>query len=277
MRLFKEMYLKDGELDEKDKNSRRKQFRWKHLDNDNDYHNNSSSDEDEDEEENDDNQDINEKNEDKIKEKSKKFAKKLLDKRNWRSIRHEREQLIDSKNKKDLLSDHENDQNDNDEYSNSSSSQSKDFYFSSSNNNTTNISSQTNQLIKKGQLLLKQKQPSETTSNANKSETLDHLKKFSFLNRDKTYLNRLSNYVNKNIYGAGSSSGSKSNRNNMMVFSSIDINTETNTSVDNKDDLKKVIHSTTSTTIKSIKVTNDGRADAKRIKIDNCESIFNHL
>ncbi len=203
--------------------------------------------------------------------------KKLLDKRNWRSIRHEREQLIDSKNKKDLLSDHEHDNNEEDgiiDDSNSSNSQSKDFLFSSSNNNNA---SQQNQLLKKGQLLMKQKQPAKQieSSTITNSDTMDHLKKFSFLNRDKTYLNRLSNYVNKNIYG-NSGTTSKSTRSNMMVFSSIDINTEINTSVDNKDDVKKV-RTTTTTTMRSIKVNSEGSNEAKRIKIDNCESIFNHL
>jgi hypothetical protein len=285
LRLFKEMYLKDGELDEKDKHARRKQFRWKHLDNENDNHNMFSSDEDEEEEEDeneDDNNGTNEKDENKLKEKSKKFVKKLLDKRNWRSIRHEREQLIDSKNKKDLLSDHEQDNNEDDEIiddSNSSNSQSKDFLFSSSIN--TNNSNQQNQLIKKGQMLLKQNKNIQqvdcsTTNNGNNSETFDHLKKFSFLNRDKTYLNRLSNYVNKNIY-CNSGTTSKSTRSNMMVFSSIDINSESNTTVDNKDDVKQVIRTTTTSTIRSVKVNSDGGSEAKRIKMDNCESIFNHL
>ena len=31
LRLFKEMYLADGEMHGEDKNSRRKQFKWKHL------------------------------------------------------------------------------------------------------------------------------------------------------------------------------------------------------------------------------------------------------
>ena len=62
-----------------------------------------------------------------------------------------------------------------------------------------------------------------------------------------------------------------------MVFSSIDINAESHTTVDDKDDVKKVIRTTTTTTMRSVKVNSDGGSEAKRIKIDNCESIFNHL
>lgn len=92
---------------------------------------------------------------------------------------------------------------------------------------TSQSSTSQNQILKKGQQLLKQTLLNRTDQNKrtltgennpisraetemkptqqlqkSQAEKQDLLKKFSFLNRDKSYLSRLSNYVNKNFSGA---------------------------------------------------------------------------
>jgi len=65
------------------------------------------------------------------------------------------------------------------------------------------------------------------------------LKKFSFLSRDKSYLSKLSTYVNKNFSGLDTTSGSigtiksaaaKAKLSNGMVFTTIELNAEEETS-----------------------------------------------
>lgn len=125
------------------------------------------------------------------------------------------------------------------------------------------ISSSNNQILKKGQQLLKQSllnkseqnkrtlngeinnvnrpitiQPDKTQPESKQEEKVDLFKKFSFLNRDKSYLNRLSNYVNKNFTGnqgqhmsIGNAGGdftgivkpmNNKSRANNMIFSTVD-------------------------------------------------------
>ena len=174
-----------------------------------------------------------------------------MSKRNWRSIRHEREQFhANKKNENDLLSDDEHSKEEN-----------KLFGFSESSNSTDNVDDKdsssrmksSGNLLKKGQLLLK-----GSTNNANKIQSsfddledlrcpsLDDLgrektftnlssqakkeekdenmlKKFSFLNRDKSYMTRLSSYVNKNISNIDMNNGQTKSiaRRNNMVFTSL--------------------------------------------------------
>lgn len=114
IRLFKEMLLTDGEF-HRDKESRRKQFRWKNV-NDGEWMmmNRFSSDE---EASDDDDDDDGGNGGDEDVDKSKKFLKSLAN-RNWRTVRHEREQFVHAKQNKGgdyqnpLLSDNENDDHD---------------------------------------------------------------------------------------------------------------------------------------------------------------------
>ncbi|CAF0824709.1 unnamed protein product [Brachionus calyciflorus] len=216
LRLIKEMYLTEDD----NKNSRRKNFRWKHID-DNlgvRYHSNSS---DEDEEEEDDN------------EGEKKSFFKSVASGDWRSNRHEREQFVHQKLKKkeNLLSDEEEKSNsDDDEDDDDDEEEDKSCLriFGSSAN-------QGNQLLKKGQLLLKK--GSVLSTSVPKKRSFEEAKgqsritiekriepkkldqKFSLLNRDKSYLNRISNYVNKNL---SDKVNFKTIRPNNMVFSIIE-------------------------------------------------------
>ena len=65
----------------------------------------------------------------------------------------------------------------------------------------------------------------KAASTATNSESL--LKKFSFLNKDKSYLSRLSNYVNKNFLHAEASNTKFKTRNtNGMIFASIELNAQ---------------------------------------------------
>ena len=89
---------------------------------------------------------------------------------------------------------------------------------------TSQNSTSQNQILKKGQHLLKlslmnrtdqnkrtlngdlnqitrAESELKTTQQKTQGEKQDLLKKFSFLNRDKSYLSRLSSYVNKNFSG----------------------------------------------------------------------------
>ncbi len=241
--------------------------------------NNSSSDEDEDEEEDDDG----EKKEFDVKLDAKKF--KFAKNGNWRSVRHERELFVRSKSKQEndeLLSD----ENDEENTMNSMSSQSQ-----MSNNGLLGADFGAfglhggNQLLKKGQELLKTTQIKRTfegsfTNNAKLDDDLQPLaqigsenraltvktsdsfvkkavtsdaspstllQKFSFLNRDKTYINRVSNYINKNMVNNELMSGSLkgTTRSSNMVFSSLDLNNENssmsnNASDSNNENKKKV-------------------------------------
>ena len=98
------MYLGDGE---REKDARKKQFRWKNAD---DYmaHNRfESSSEEDGEDGEDEGEDEGSKDADKEAKKNEKYLKRM-EKRNWRMNRHEREQFIKLKaNAETLLSDDE--------------------------------------------------------------------------------------------------------------------------------------------------------------------------
>jgi hypothetical protein len=55
-------------------------------------------------------------------------------------------------------------------------------------------------------------------------DSVDIMNKFSFLNRDKSYLSRLSNYVNKNLAHAGTGNAKAGGRSNNMIFTSVNSN-----------------------------------------------------
>lgn len=215
LRLIKEMYL----VEKDEKNSRRKNFRWKHID-DNlgiGFHSESSEGEEEEEEGNDEGD--NKKNN---------FFKSVAN-GDWRSNRHEREQFVKQNIRKENLLSDDDDEEDKDEEEEEDNCL---RIFGSS------ASQPGNQLLKKGQLLLKkrainsikpsvaQKRPFEDDK-ANQSriiiqkrvQTRKTEQKFSLLSRDKSYLSRISNYVNKNLTDKVSF---KTVRPNNMVFSVID-------------------------------------------------------
>lgn len=145
-------------------------------------------------------------------------------------------------------------------------------------------SSSANQLLKKGQLLLKQSLQNKRTFNGeinnvnrqsegkdklsatqqqNKdvNEKVDLMKKYSFLNRDKSYLNRISNILSKNFTGShaqhlsignagGDFSGSvmpvssiKSRpRTNNMIFSTLDNTSDNSVSKTNNSNRVSIIN-----------------------------------
>ncbi|RNA09515.1 claspin [Brachionus plicatilis] len=184
LRLIKEMYL--SEKDEK--NSRRKNFRWKHIDDNLGVGFNSDSSQEEDEDGGED-------------DKKNNFFKSVAN-GDWRSNRHEREQFVKQNiRKENLLSDDDEEEKDEEE------DESCLRIFGSSANQPGN------QLLKKGQMLLKKKafvmKPSLAQKRAfdddkgNQSrivvqkrvEAKKSDQKFSFLGRDKSYLSRISNYT----------------------------------------------------------------------------------
>lgn len=232
-----------------------------------------------------------------------------------------------------LLSDDENGEK-------SGSDEEDDEYSRSSNSQSLNIFSSTgNQLFKKGQQLINQSKTgqkrtlddesansavgseissfllnSKKLNQANNSENQKSkstesgslLNKFSFLNKDKSYMNRLSTYVNKTIVQTDqvtsvTASSKLSTRNNNMVFTSRFKNSEeaeneieNKTEPDNsykKNKFSKINQnlaglkssSIDSSSIKSdhaeehTVVSKPAVPEAKRIKIDTSESIFNHL
>jgi len=90
MRLFKERYL--GAEEKESKENRRKQFRWKNADSNVGGSGRFSSDEEEDEDEEE--EDVAEgKEEGQDSRKNEKYMK-LMETRNWRMIRHEREEFV---------------------------------------------------------------------------------------------------------------------------------------------------------------------------------------
>lgn len=210
LRLIKEMYL----VEKDEKNSRRKNFRWKHID-DNlgiGFHSDSSGEEEEATDEAD--------------GKTNNFFKSVAN-GDWRSNRHEREQFVKQNVRKENLLSDDDDEEEKDEEEEDNCLR----IFGSSANQPGN------QLLKKGQMLLKkratylkpsvaQKRPFEDDK-ANQSriivqkrvEAKKKEQKFSFLSRDKSYLSRISNYVNKNLTEKVSF---KTVRPNNMVFSVID-------------------------------------------------------
>jgi hypothetical protein len=304
MRLFKEMYLADGDM-HGNKASRKKQFRWKNLD---DYrignHNNTSSEDEDDEDDDDDDEDDSDKtkggdNEQKNKEKNKHFFKMIENKNNWRTIRHEREQFVREKlvSNCDLFADED------DTIAIKSTGFGLDENDQNSNDSSSSATISGNKLMRKGQELLKQsliiktiqhKRKSSTTTSIESEQSLSSViaknyinplsknddddddlnenqdyindkttittsksvikssitiqplntidvtlkpkskqndqksdspvNKFSFLNRDRSYLSRLSNYVNKNFAHELTTTSSKSARSNNMVFSSVNQN-----------------------------------------------------
>ncbi len=90
IRMFKEMYL--GGKEKEGGDSRRKQFRWKNADNNLNDYNQTSSEEDDDADDCETNEDSNGRSES-GQVKNEKYLK-LMETRNWRMIRHEREQFV---------------------------------------------------------------------------------------------------------------------------------------------------------------------------------------
>ncbi len=164
LRLFKEMYLKDGELHEQDKHARRKQFRWKHLDNENGgamYSEDEETDQEEDgEEEENENEPKGGLREDRLKRKFLSKKNKSADEEaNWRLIRHERELISEAKlRQNDLLSDDDEASSNNRDEESEYSEQSRDTFFTSSLTGSNGASGGGNQLLKMGQMLLMKQQ-----------------------------------------------------------------------------------------------------------------------
>lgn len=264
--MFKEMYLGDGE---REKDARKKQFRWKNAD---DYIGNnrfdSSSEEEDGEDEDED--DESSKDTDKEAKKNEKYMKRM-ENRNWRMNRHEREEFIKLKaNAETLLSDDElqeleemKKKKKSKHYDDDSDTEYTGDYSCTA-KKVESSAQQGTSLFKMGQQLLKKKINPLNKSEQNKRalngdmnaisrlETMDELsalggnpevnngaskplainnqenllKKFSFLNKDKGYLSKLSNYVNKNFANVESAQLAKTKPKNStgMVFTKIDLN-----------------------------------------------------
>lgn len=329
LRLFKEMYLADGETNKKD--LRKKQFRWKHLDNNTD--NNRFSSEDEVEDEDDEDEDANDTDSRDGSKKNEKYMK-LMENRNWRMVRHEREQFVKLKaNAETLLSDDELEELEEKKrkkkkqaYDDDSETEYIDENSDDETSRKKSELSNSNSIFKMGQNLLKKKKAPlnksdqnkralngeinaisrlvPKTSNESKSDdpngdtkhitpgnTENLLKKFSFLNRDKGYLSKLSSYVNKNFTNIDNANAAKTkSRNNTgMVFTKIDLaaddDEETkyskpaymNSAAVNSSSVaiyeKRVKEDTCEATTSKITIT----PTPKRAKYDTCESIFNHI
>lgn len=121
----------------------------------------------------------------------------------------------------------------------------------------------------------------------NSQESL--LKKFSFLNKDKGYLSKLSSYVNKNFANVETAQlvKTKPKNSNGMVFTKIDLNDEDE---ENSKDLSTPYMNSSAVNRSSAMINKNREEDndcttskisitptPKRVKLDTCESIFNHI
>lgn len=353
IRMFKEMYL--GEEENESKENRRKQFRWKNADSNFNSNNRFSSDEEEDDEDDEDEED--QKATENGAENNRKNEKymKLMETRNWRMVRHEREQFVKQKTKAEtLLSDEEEPKVTTTTkkklkkirigYKTTSHDNDDDSEDTEVAEDVAMATSSTKSIFKMGQNLLKKKTPAcselskseqskralngeinavsrlntitsktsisitgirqtsesdSTTTKTNLNRTPDNLlKKLSFLSRDKGYLSKLSSYVNKNFNGldtaigtstAVKSAATKAKLTNGMVFTKIDLTVDEEVNGSGGSGYVNSSEVNRQSAAINSRRTEGDRAEfsevskisitptSKRVKLDTCESIFNHI